>query len=62
MQIERRLLRHGVNQLTLVWPTLPNDGERALARVLARWTEGVPADVHPTFGELLALVARTSGN
>ena len=58
VRIDRRLLRRGVNRLTLVWPPVTTDGDRALARVARRWTEGLPADLHPTFGELLSLIAR----
>jgi len=61
LRIDRHLLRHGMNRLSLIWPAVPSDGERALSRVAERWTRGAPADVHPTFGELFALIARTVG-
>jgi hypothetical protein len=58
--IERRRLRHGINRLCLIWPAVSADGDRALARVAHRWRNNLPEDMHPTFGELLALTARTS--
>jgi hypothetical protein len=58
--IDHRKLRHGFNRLGLIWPAAPANGDRALARVSDRWRNGMPADMHPTFGELLSLTARTS--
>jgi hypothetical protein len=50
-------LRRGLNRLTLRWPTLPPEGDAALARILGRLEHGVPTDLHPVFGEIFALLA-----
>ena len=56
--VDRKKLRYGVNRLTLVWPPISVNGDRGVERVERRWREGLPADVHPTFGEVDLLVAR----
>lgn len=52
------LLRPGLNRLTLRWPPPPPRGEAALEAALRRLEEGLPADLHPVFGEVWSLVAR----
>ncbi len=54
----RRLLRSGINRVTLRWPPPPPGGERALEAALRRLEEGLEADLHPVFGEVWSLVAR----
>jgi hypothetical protein len=56
--VEKEKLQYGVNRLTLLWPPIAVTGDRGVERVEQRWREGLPADVHPTFGELELLVAR----
>ena len=51
-------LRPGFNQLTVAWPSLPPEGDEALAEVGRRLEQGIEADLHPRFGEIYALRAR----
>jgi hypothetical protein len=49
----------GLHRLTLRWPDLPASGEDdPLRPVIERLELGLPADLHPVFGEVWSLVAR----
>jgi hypothetical protein len=52
-------LKRGLNRLTLRWPPLPAVGTEMLARALTRLEQGLPAEMHPVFGELWSLRAAT---
>jgi hypothetical protein len=56
-EIEAGRLRRGFNRLTLHWPTVPADGDAALARIVTRLERGQPTDLHPVFGEIAVLRA-----
>ena len=60
IRLPRRDLRPAINRLTLVWPALPPYGDQALEHAIRRLENGVEADLHPVFGEVFSLVARTS--
>lgn len=49
----------GLHRLTLRWPELPGSGGGdPLLAVIERLEMGLPADLHPVFGEVWSLVAR----
>jgi hypothetical protein len=50
------LLRPGLNRVALRWPELPPVGTEALAGARARLERGLPAEIHPVFGEVFSLV------
>lgn len=50
------LLRPGLNRVTLRWPGLPPVGTEALAGARARLEKGLPAEIHPVFGEVFSLL------
>jgi hypothetical protein len=52
-------LRPGINRLSVRWPSLPREGDAAVEQVASRLEQGIPADLHPVFGELFRLRART---
>jgi hypothetical protein len=52
-------LRAGLNEITVVWPPLPAEGDEALAEVGRRLEQGIDFDLHPRFGEIYALRARS---
>jgi hypothetical protein len=52
-------LRRGLNRLTLRWPAPPAVAEAALRQAVERLELGIAADLHPVFGEVFSLVART---
>ena len=58
LRMDRRLLRPGLNRLTLRWPEPPPRGEEALREAIERLELGVAADLHPVFGEVFSLIAR----
>jgi hypothetical protein len=59
-RLPKQLLRPGTNRLTLHWPATPAaPPEAALAAALDRLEQGVAADLHPVFGELYSVVARS---
>ncbi len=55
----REHLREGINRLTLEWPLPPSEGDVAIGETVRRLEQGIPADLHPVFGELFRLQART---
>lgn len=55
----REHLREGINRLTLEWPLPPPVGDAAIRETVRRLEQGIPTDLHPVFGELFRLVART---
>jgi hypothetical protein len=59
VRLPRHLLRRGRNRLTLHWPPPPPDAAAALAAALDRLDQGIAADLHPVFGELYSVFART---
>jgi hypothetical protein len=61
VRVPSQELQYGVNRITLRWPALPPDGDRALRRIVQRLESGLPADLHPVFGELFSLSARAVG-
>ena len=56
-EIASALLRPGLNRLSLRWPELPPVGTEAIAGARARLGKGLPAVIHPVFGEVFALEA-----
>jgi hypothetical protein len=60
LTIGRRLLRPGLNRLTLRWPAPEADGEAALRAAAERLERGLAADLHPVFGEVFSLIARNA--
>ena len=58
VRLPRRLLRAGLNRLTLGWPMPTCSADVALAAALDRLDQGIAADLHPVFGEIYSLVAR----
>jgi hypothetical protein len=54
-------LERGLNRLTLRWPIPELDGGAALAAAARRLAQGLPADLHPVFGEVFSLMVRTNG-
>jgi hypothetical protein len=52
-------LRRGVNRIALRWPELPAEGDAALAAIRRRLDERLAVELHPVFGELTRLRART---
>jgi len=56
-EIDADRLRRGFNRVTLHWPTLPAEGDAALAQILRRLEQGQPTDLHPAFGEIAVLRA-----
>lgn len=57
--LPRAHLRGGINRLTLEWPSPPPVGDTAIEETVRRLEQGIPTDLHPVFGELFRLVART---
>ncbi|HYL04973.1 MAG TPA: hypothetical protein VE075_02975 [Thermoanaerobaculia bacterium] len=59
----RRLLRPGINRISLEWPLPAESGDAALAEAVSRLRLGIPADLYPVFGEVASLkaVPRPSG-
>jgi hypothetical protein len=55
--LPRRLLRPGLNRLTLAWPAPPPVAGDPLARAVERLEIGLAADLHPVFGEVFQLRA-----
>ncbi len=60
LQLEPARLRAGLNRLSLRWPELPPVGTQALAGAISRLEKGLPAEIHPVFGEVFSLVGYTS--
>jgi hypothetical protein len=60
LRVGRALLRRGLNRLTLRWPSPDEDGEAALRSAVERLELGIAADLHPVFGEVFSLIARSS--
>lgn len=48
----------GLHRLTLRWPDLPAGPDDPLLPVIERLELGLPAELHPVFGEVWSLVAR----
>lgn len=59
LNVAREGLRIGANKLTIHWPRLGPDGDAATRQIGERLGQGVPANLHPVFGELQSLVARS---
>lgn len=57
--VARENMRIGTNKLTVHWPRLSSDGDAATKQIRERLEQGVPANLHPVFGELRSLVARS---
>lgn len=60
--IPRRLLRPGLNRLTLRWPVsaiAETDGTAALQAAVQRLEQGLAADLFPVFGEVFSLLVRS---
>ncbi len=58
--IPRRLLKPGLNRLTLHWPLPETDGAAALQAALQRLEQGLAADLFPAFGEVFSLLIRSA--
>ena len=50
----------GLHRLTLGWPDLPAQGDNPLVPAIERLELGLPADLHPVFGEVWSLVVSRS--
>jgi hypothetical protein len=61
LRLDGRCLRRGINRLTLTWPVLPPEGDAAIASLHERLDLGLPAELHPVFGEISSLRARPLG-
>jgi hypothetical protein len=61
LAVPAQALRRGINRLTLEWPPLPAEGDAALERIGRRLDQRVGVDLHPAFGQLMALRARRAG-
>jgi hypothetical protein len=59
IRLPQALLHRGRNRLTLAWPAPPPIDDAALAAALARLDQGIAADLHPVFGELYSVIARS---
>jgi hypothetical protein len=57
-RLRLRGLSAGLHRLTLRWPDLPPGPEDPLLPVIERLELGLPAELHPVFGEVWSLVAR----
>ena len=57
VRLARRMLREGINTLSLHWPLPSVPGEAALQAAAGQLELGREADVHPVFGEVFSLVA-----
>ena len=60
LRIGRERLRPGLNKLTLHWPAPREDGAAALKVAIGRLEQGLAADLHPVFGEVFSLIARSA--
>ncbi len=60
IRLPRRHLRRVIHRLTLIWPPLPACGDEAMENAIRRLENGVEADLHPVFGEVFSLIAKTS--
>jgi hypothetical protein len=60
LRIARERLKPGLNRLTLRWPAPRGDGAAALQAAMRRLEQGLAADLHPVFGEVFSLIARTA--
>ena len=58
LQLHRRVLKEGINKVSLHGPMPSMTGEAALAMAIARLERGLEADVHPLFGDIFALGAQ----
>ena len=59
LRLAQKDLKKGINDLSLHWPLPAVDGEAALEAAIARLEQGLEADIHPVFGEVFSLVARS---
>ncbi len=57
LRVPIRLLRPGLNRLTLRWPDPPPLEDEPLRPAIERLELGVEADLHPVFGEVFSLLA-----
>ena len=57
LRLDRRMLREGINTLSLRWPFPSTPGEAALEAAVDHLEQGREADLHPVFGEVFSLVA-----
>src|SRR4028119_1570568 len=57
-RLRLRSLSPGLHRLTLRWPDLPPGPEDPFLPVIERLELGLPAELHPVFGEVWSLVAR----
>jgi hypothetical protein len=58
LRVDRESLQAGLNRLSLRWPLPDENGETVVAAAIERLELGIPADLHPVFGELFSLIAR----
>ncbi len=56
--IEKKLLKRGINRLTLGWPSLAEEEGANWERAVRRLEQGMEADLFPVFGEIYRLTAR----
>lgn len=56
IRVQQHTIKQGINSVTLCWPKLPAEGDQALLKQITRLQQGLPAGIHPVFGELFALI------
>ncbi len=61
LRVPAEAIDPGLNRLDVTWPELPPVGDAELARVIGRLERGLPADLHPVFGELWSVRLRRAG-
>jgi hypothetical protein len=59
LNVGRESLRIGANKVSIHWPRLGANGDAVMNQIRERLEQGVPANLHPVFGELQSLVARS---
>jgi hypothetical protein len=59
LNLGREKLRAGANRVTIGWPDVSLDGDRATTHIGDRLKRGVPTNLEPVFGEIQSLVVRS---
>jgi hypothetical protein len=55
LSVDHHFLQPGLNKLTVRWPALPPIGSEMIAKASTRLRQGLPATIHPIFGELYSI-------
>jgi len=56
--VKHERLQAGINKVSIRWPGMPPEGDAATRAILERLERGIPADLHPVFGEVASLLVR----